>query len=34
MNLILPDDSVGLLMQMCEDRRGVYKKTEYLGDRA
>ncbi len=31
MNLILPNDSVGLLMQMCEDRRGVYKKTEYLG---
>ncbi len=31
MNLILPADSVGLLMQMCEDRRGVYKKTEYLG---
>ena len=31
MNLILPNDCVGLLMQMCEDRRGVYKKTEYLG---
>ena len=31
MNLILPADCVGLLMQMCEDRRGVYKKTEYLG---
>ena len=31
MNLILPNDCVGNLMQMCEDRRGVYKKTEYLG---
>ena len=31
MNLILPNESVGVLMQMCEDRRGVYKKTEYLG---
>jgi GTP-binding protein LepA len=31
MNLILPADCVGLLMQMCEDRRGIYKKTEYLG---
>ena len=33
MNLILPGDCVGLLMQMCEDRRGVYRKTEYLGSR-
>ncbi len=33
MNLILPGDCVGLLMQMCEDRRGVYQKTEYLGAR-
>jgi GTP-binding protein LepA len=31
MNLILPNDCVGNLMQMCEDRRGIYKKTEYLG---
>ena len=31
MNLILPNDCVGLLMQMCEDRRGIYQKTEYLG---
>jgi GTP-binding protein LepA len=31
MNLILPNDNVGHLMQMCEDRRGIYKKTEYLG---
>jgi GTP-binding protein LepA len=31
MNLILPADSVGALMQLCEDRRGVYKKTEYIG---
>src|SRR5687767_5804761 len=31
MNLILPSDSVGHLMKLCEDRRGVYKKTEYIG---
>jgi GTP-binding protein LepA len=31
MNLILPGDSVGALMKLCEDRRGVYKKTEYIG---
>src|SRR5437588_1002052 len=31
MNLILPADSVGNLMRLCEDRRGVYKKTEYIG---
>jgi GTP-binding protein LepA len=31
MNLIIPSDSVGALMKLCEDRRGVYKKTEYIG---
>ncbi|HLL91273.1 MAG TPA: translation elongation factor 4, partial [Tepidisphaeraceae bacterium] len=31
MNLILPADSVGALMKLCEERRGVYKKTEYIG---
>ncbi|CAN5378342.1 translation elongation factor 4 [soil metagenome] len=31
MNLILPADAVGNLMKLCEDRRGVYKKTEYIG---
>ena len=31
MNLILPADSVGAMMKLCEDRRGVYKKTEYIG---
>jgi GTP-binding protein LepA len=31
MNLILPADSVGHLMKLCEDRRGIYKKTEYIG---
>jgi GTP-binding protein LepA len=30
-NLILPSDSVGALMKLCEDRRGFYKKTEYIG---
>ncbi len=31
MNLILPGDSVGALMKLCEDRRGIYRKTEYIG---
>ncbi len=31
MNLILPADGVGALMKLCEDRRGVYRKTEYIG---
>jgi GTP-binding protein LepA len=30
-NLILPADGVGALMKLCEDRRGVYRKTEYIG---
>src|SRR3954464_10580333 len=30
-NLIMPADSVGAIIQLCEDRRGVYKKTEYIG---
>jgi GTP-binding protein LepA len=31
MNLILPSESVGVMMKLCEDRRGTYKKTEYIG---
>jgi GTP-binding protein LepA len=31
MNLILPADCVGGIIQLCEDRRGTYKKTEYIG---
>ena len=31
MNLILPNENVGLLMKLCEERRGTYKKTEYIG---
>src|SRR5271170_2334616 len=31
MNLILPADGVGALMKLCEERRGIYKKTEYIG---
>ncbi|MGH7179709.1 MAG: translation elongation factor 4, partial [Tepidisphaeraceae bacterium] len=31
LNLILPADSVGAMMKLCEDRRGIYKKTEYIG---
>ena len=29
-NFILPADSIGPIMQLCSDRRGTYKKTEYL----
>ena len=30
-HFILPTDSIGTIMQLCEDRRGTYKSTEYLG---
>jgi GTP-binding protein LepA len=30
-NFILPSDCIGIIMTLCEDRRGVYKGTEYLG---
>lgn len=29
-NFIIPADSIGVIMQLCEDRRGVFQKTEYL----
>jgi GTP-binding protein LepA len=29
-NFILPTENMGAIMQLCEDRRGVYLKTEYL----
>jgi GTP-binding protein LepA len=29
-NLILPSDNIGGLMQLCTERRGVYVRTEYL----
>lgn len=29
-NLIIPAKSLGPVMQLCQDRRGVYKSTEYL----
>jgi GTP-binding protein LepA len=29
-NLIIPADAIGAIMQIAEDRRGLYKKTEYL----
>jgi GTP-binding protein LepA len=31
LNLLLPADSVGAIMKLCEDRRGIYQKTEYIG---
>ncbi len=29
-NFIIPSDCIGAMMQLCEDRRGVYLKTEYM----
>ena len=31
MNVIIPESFVGAIMKLCEDRRGTYKKTEYIG---
>ncbi|MEZ6062753.1 MAG: translation elongation factor 4 [Planctomycetaceae bacterium] len=28
---IVPSENVGAIMQLCQDRRGVYKNTEFLG---
>lgn len=28
---IVPSENIGTIMQLCEERRGVYKTTEYLG---
>jgi GTP-binding protein LepA len=28
---IVPSDRIGVILQMCEDRRGIYQSTEYLG---
>lgn len=30
-SFILPSENIGIIMQLCEDRRGTYKTTEYLG---
>ena len=30
-NFIVPTENVGTIMQMSQDRRGIYKNTEYLG---
>ena len=30
-NFILPSSDIGTIMQLCEDRRGTYKSTDYLG---
>ena len=32
-NLIVPQTGIGNVMTLCEDRRGIYQKTEYMGDR-
>jgi GTP-binding protein LepA len=29
-NFILPAENIGVVMQLCEDRRGTYQKTEYI----
>ena len=31
MDVIVPGDAVGAIMKLCEDRRGTYRKTEYIG---
>ena len=31
MNVMVPQDFVGAIMTLCEERRGTYKKTEYIG---
>lgn len=28
---IVPSENIGVTLQLCEDRRGIYKSTEYLG---
>jgi GTP-binding protein LepA len=30
-NFIVPSDGIGAIMKLCEERRGIYKSTEYLG---
>jgi GTP-binding protein LepA len=30
-NFIIPKETIGPIMQLCEDRRGAYRGTEYLG---
>ncbi|MFO0951402.1 MAG: translation elongation factor 4 [Isosphaeraceae bacterium] len=29
-NFLIPSENIGAIMQMCEDRRGTYLKTEYI----
>ena len=29
-NFLVPAENIGAIMQMCEDRRGIYQKTEYI----
>jgi GTP-binding protein LepA len=29
-NFLIPAENIGVIMQMCEDRRGTYLKTEYI----
>jgi len=30
-SFIIPTESIGALMKLCEERRGTYKRTEYIG---
>ncbi|MBI4653298.1 hypothetical protein HY750_03535 [Candidatus Kuenenbacteria bacterium] len=32
-DIIAPSEFFGLIMQLCQEKRGVYKNTEYLSDR-
>jgi GTP-binding protein LepA len=29
--ILVPDEYLGSVLKLCEDRRGIYKKTEYIG---
>jgi GTP-binding protein LepA len=32
-DIITPSEFLGLIMQLCQEKRGIYKNTEYLSDR-
>ncbi|MFH1838043.1 MAG: hypothetical protein ABH808_00900 [Candidatus Kuenenbacteria bacterium] len=32
-DIITPSEFLGLIMQLCQEKRGIYKNTEYLADR-
>lgn len=32
-NIIIPSENIGTIMQLCQDRRAIYKHTEYLDEK-